>query len=60
MKTTSNSKERPNLLVEVMSKTYCKLRTMAKKFKKFGQVESIVMNLKNTLNIEMIKVKTKH
>ena len=45
---TETVKERSNILVEIMAKTYYGLRTRAKKFQKYGQVESIVMNMQNT------------
>ena len=39
--TLATAKERLNFLVEVQAKVYYGLKTMARKFRKYGQVESI-------------------
>ena len=58
---TATAKERPNLLMEVKAESYYGLRTTAKKFKKFSQVENICRRHQNImLNIERRKMKTKH
>ena len=44
----TTAKERPNFLVEMQTKVYYGLKTMARKFRKYGQVESIAVHLKNT------------
>ena len=44
----SNNKRRANLLVEMKTKVYCGLKTMAKKFRKYAQVKSIGVHLQNT------------
>ena len=41
-------KENANHLIQVKAKTYYGLKTMARKFLKNGQVESILMHLQNT------------
>ena len=46
--TTATEKERPNLLMEVKNKTYYGLKTMARKFLKYGQVERTLMHIQNT------------
>ena len=46
--TTETTKESPNLLVEVQAKMYYSLKTMARKFRKYGQVENIMIHLQNT------------
>ena len=45
--TTATTKERPNLLVEVQAKFYYGLKTMARKFKKYGYEENIGVHLQN-------------
>ena len=45
--TTTTTKERPNLQVEVKAKKYYGLKTMARKFRKYGQVKRILMHLQN-------------
>ena len=42
-------KERSNLLVEVKANAYYGLKKMARKFRKYRQVERIVMHLQNAL-----------
>ena len=46
--TTTTAKERPNFLVEVQAKVYYGLKTMIRKFRKYGQVENIAVHLQNT------------
>ena len=41
--TTATAKEWPNFLVEVQAKLYYGLKTMARKFRKYEQVESIAV-----------------
>ena len=45
--TTVTAKEKPNLLVEVKAIIYSSLRTITRKFFKYGQVESILIHLQN-------------
>ena len=49
--TTATIKERPNLLVKVQTKMYYGLKTITMKYRKYGQVEYIVVHLQNTQNI---------
>ena len=46
--TTATAKERLDFLVEVQEKVYYGLKMMARKFRKYGQVESIAVHLQNT------------
>ena len=46
--TTVTAKEMPNFLVEVQVKVYYGLKMMARKFIKYGQVDSIAVHLKYT------------
>ena len=48
METKPTTKEKPKLLVEVKAKTYYGLKAMARKFRKYGQVERNLMHLQNT------------
>ena len=47
--TISTTKERPSLLVEVQAKFYYGLKTMARKFRKYGQGESVAVQLQNNV-----------
>ena len=40
-------KERPNLILEVKVKMYYGLKTMTRKFRKYGQLETRVVYLQN-------------
>ena len=46
--TTATTKEGPIFLVEVQAKLYYGLKTMERKFRKYVQVENIVVYLENT------------
>ena len=45
---TATMIEKPNFLVEVQTKMYYGLITMARIFRKYGQVENIAVHLQNT------------
>ena len=43
----AGTEARLNLLLEVKAKTYFGMKTMTRKFRKYGQIERIVVHLKN-------------
>ena len=49
--TTATTKERPNLLLEVKTKTNYGLKMMARKFRKYGQIERILMHLQKIMEM---------
>ena len=55
--TTATAKERPNFLVEVKAKTPYGLKTIARKFLKYGQVKRILMHQYIMPSIKRGKVK---
>ena len=59
--TTATTKEGPSLLVKVQAKLYYSLKTMARKFRKYGQVQNTCKIRQHTkLSMERKRIESKH